>query len=114
MNKNATNKKLRPRFAPEERRQLLEAFKQRNEPARDFARRHGVATSTLHRWMGTEGGPRATRAKPLEFREVHLAAGTVSGWTGEVCLPDGTLVRWNGAMGLAGAERLVHQLRRPC
>lgn len=98
----------------EQKRQLVEAFKQREESATDFARRHGVATSTLHRWVRAEGPPRRNRRGLPVFQEIRLPIDGVSGWAGEVCLPDGTRVRWNGATGLAGTERLVQQLRRPC
>lgn len=98
----------------EQRRRLVVAFPEREESAAAFARRHGVATSTLHRWVRAEGRPRRHRPKLPVFHEIRLPSDGVSGWAGEVCLPDGTRVRWNGATGLAGTERLVQQLRRPC
>jgi hypothetical protein len=114
MNDNTTAAKGRRRHTAEQRRQLVEGFRQRDEPAAKFARRHGVATSTLHRWVRAEGRPRGKLGRLPVFQEIRLPIDGVSGWAGEVCLPDGTRVRWNGATGLAGTERLVQQLRRPC
>ena len=98
----------------EERLELTEAFRRRDEAAAAFARRHKVATSTLHRWARVEDSSRGRRAGLPAFQEIRLPVDGVSGWAGEVCLPDGTRVRWNGATGLAGTERLVQQLRPPC
>jgi len=114
MNENPVIGKVRRRLGREQRRELMEAFGQRQEAAVDFARRHGVATSTLHRWMRAERSGNSPRVKPVAFREIHVSGGGVGPWSGEVCLADGTLVRWNGEVGLAGALRLVQQLRRPC
>jgi hypothetical protein len=114
MNENPREPRARRRSSAEQRRQLVEAFQQREESAAEFSRRHAVATSTLHRWVRTEGPPRRNRSGPPVFQEMRLPMDGVSGWAGEVCLPDGTRVRWNGAAGLAGTERLVQQLRRPC
>lgn len=114
MNPNTREPKTRRRLSGEERLQLTEAFKRRDEPAAAFARRHKLATSTLHRWARAEGAPQRRRARLPAFQEIRLPVDGVSGWSGEVCLPDGTRVRWNGATGLAGTERLVQQLRRPC
>jgi transposase-like protein len=98
----------------EQRRRLVEAFRQRDESAAHFARRHGLAISTLHRWVRMEERPQGNRGPGAGFHEIRLPVDGVGGWAGEVCLPDGTRVRWNGATGLAGTERLVLQLRRPC
>jgi transposase-like protein len=114
MNENPREPKGRRRSSAERRRQLVEAFQQRHESAANFARRHGVATSTLHRWSRAEGRPRRSRRQLPAFQEIRLPVDRVGGWAGEVCLPDGTRVRWNGATGLAGTVRLVQQLRRPC
>ena len=92
----------------------MEAFQQRDESAADFARRHGLATSTLYRWVRTEGRPQRNPGPVAGFHEIGFPFDGVGAWAGEVCLPDGTRVRWNGATGLAGAERLLQQLRRPC
>lgn len=113
MNQNPKEPRKR-QATDEQRRRLVEAFQQREESAAEFARRHGVATSTLHRWVRTEGRPRRNRGQTPAFHEIRLPVDGVGGWAGEVCLPDGTQVRWNGAVGLAGTERLVQQLRRPC
>lgn len=77
-------------------------------------RRHGLAASTLHRWVRLEGRPRRSRDQPPAFREIRLPVDGLGAWAGEVCLPDGTRVRWHGATGLAGTERLIQQLRRSC
>jgi hypothetical protein len=114
MNENTIEQTGRRQRTAEQRQQLVEAFKQRKEPAADFARRHGVAASTLHRWSRAKGRPRRRRVQLPAFQEIRLPVESVSGWAGEVCLPDGTRVRWNGVTGLAGTERLVQQLRRPC
>ena len=114
MNENSKEPRKRRQATTEERRRLVEAFKRREESAADFARRHGLATSTLHRWVRDEGVARGNRSGFPAFREIRLPVDGASGWAGEVCLPDGTRVRWNGAPGLAGTERLVQQLRRPC
>ena len=114
MNKGLTKRKARRRFSAEQRRQLLEEFAQRQEAAADFARRHGMATSTVHRWARAQRSERSGSRAPLEFREVHVAGPAAGSWAGEVSLPDGTALRWNGPAGLAGAERLLSQLRRPC
>jgi hypothetical protein len=114
MNENTSEPKGRRRLSREERLQLTEAFKQREESAADFARRHGLATSTLHRWVRAEGPLRRSRRLRPIFQEIRLPIDGVGGWAGEVCLPDGTRVRWNGVTGLAGIERLVQHLRRPC
>lgn len=114
MNEELKKEHVRRRFGMEQRRQLLEAFTQRQEPAVEFARRHGVATSTLHRWAKVEKAGGSRRKTPLEFREVHVTGPAAGSWTGEVSLPNGATVRWNGAAGLAGIEGLLAQLRRPC
>jgi transposase-like protein len=114
MNSNTRGATGRRRHTAEQRRELVEGFRQREESAAEFARRHGLATSTLHRWVRTEGRPRGSRRRRPAFQEIRLPVEGVSGWAGEVCLPDGTRVRWNGVTGLAGTERLVEQLRRPC
>lgn len=105
----------RRRHYPEAtQRQLAKAFEQRQCKPEEFARRHGVGLSTLYRWIQRPGGPKSALPKRPRFQEVKVPPGLGAGWTGEVCLPDGTLVRWNGASGLAGVEQLVQQLRRSC
>ena len=114
MNENARKVKRRRRPTAEQRRQLVEAFKKREEPAGDFARRHGFAVSTLHRWVQTERSSQKGRVKLPAFQEIRLPVDGLGSWSGEVCLPDGTRVRWNGDAGLEGTERLVERLRQPC
>lgn len=116
MNENPESRvRKRRRFSGEQRRELLAAFQQRQEAAKDFARKHRVAASTLHRWVkagGDDGLRRPT--KPLELREVHVERPMVGFWAGEISLPNGTTMRWNGTAGLAGIEQLLPQLRQPC
>jgi len=114
MNENARKVKRRRRPTAEQRRQLVEAFKQREEPAVDFARRHGLAVSTLHRWVQMERNFPKSHLKGPVFQEIQLPVNGMGSWCGEVCLPDGTRVRWNGDAGLEGTERLIERLRRPC
>lgn len=109
------NKPGRRRFTEEQRQQLVEEFNRRDEEAQEFARQHGVGISTLYQWVRRSSRqPRGKVPPKLQFREMTLPAPAGPIWAAEVCLPDGSVVRWNGTTGLDGTKRLVRQLRRPC
>jgi hypothetical protein len=102
------------RFTPAQQAELIKSFKQRTETAREFARRRQVALCTLHRWM-RQGGHRTKRTRRTRpvFEELPMISAMAS-WTAEVCLPDGTHLRWNRGADGASLEEVLRQLRRPC
>ena len=98
----------------EEKQRLVAAFLNRNESTTDFARRHGVGVSTLHQWTRAQRGSRRKTNPSVSFREVALPVEGMSPWTVEVCLPDGTRVRWNAKSVLSDVQVLIQQLRGSC
>ena len=114
MNENSESRGKGQRFSVEQRRELLAGFRQRQGAAEDYARTHGVAASTLHRWVKAEAEAMGQQARPLEFHEVHVDRPVVGSWAGEISLPNGTTMRWNGTAGVTGIEQLLPQLRRSC
>ena len=98
----------------EEKQRLVEAFLNRHESTTDFARRHGVGVSTLHQWARAQRGSRPKPDSSVSFREVALPVEGMSPWAGEVCLPDGTRVRWHAQSRLSEVHVLIKQLRDSC
>jgi transposase-like protein len=114
----------RRRFTAQKRSPLLEAFDRSPVRAAQFAARHGLGVSTLYAWRrhaaatdSSKLGPHRSPASPPEpFRQVSLAEvlGAGHSWAGEVCLADGTQLRWRPQAGLAAVHALLNLLRQPC
>jgi transposase InsO family protein len=60
--------RTRPRYSPEERRAVIEAFTRSGMSQRSFARMWGVAIKSLSSWLTRyeEGGPKALEPRPRE------------------------------------------------
>lgn len=94
------------RIAARERRaQIVAAFEASGMTQRAFARREGVNPNTLAPWVWLSR--RATVAKPapavMQFAELKLPT-VAPGWSFEIALPNGCVVR--AASASAAAELL--------
>ncbi len=84
----------RNNLTPAQRAEIIDLFHRSGLSRIAFARSHGIAISTLSKWLTTENqAPK--NASPVLFREVRLPAVPSSPvqWAMEVVGPDGLTVR---------------------
>lgn len=112
---------LRKRLTAERRGELLRQFGERKMGAEDFARDNGIGVSTLYWWQRKARGSRGKVRKPVAKARSSLNAVNFSevltapvSWVGELCLPDGTKLRWKEEATATVLKELVRDLRRPC
>ncbi|MCA1838041.1 MAG: transposase [Actinobacteria bacterium] len=106
--------KRRRRFRPAEKAEWVQRFLEADQSQQQFCQEHGVAQSTLQRWLTEHRAPAATPvaqpAGPL-FTEVSLpAALPSSAWVAELARPSGSVLR----LGPAVPAPLLEQLLRVC
>lgn len=99
---------VRRHKSSQQRQQLLARYHRSQLTQRDFAARHGIGLSTLHKWLQRE---RSATVPPVKFQEVTLPRG-LAPWAVEVVSPDGWLIR----LQTGSAVHLLPQLLRslPC
>jgi len=111
----------RQRFNAQQRSAFLDEFERREVSVAEFAAQHGIGTSTFFSWL------RQRRSRPAHasdkskltispFQELSLqpALAASGPWAGEVQLPDGTHLRWNGQTAPALLHELLAHLRPSC
>jgi len=111
----------RQRFTAQRRSELLDQFESCGLSVADFARQHGIGTSTLFSWLRQWRRRRARTANrsklPLSpFQEISLPSSLAAPgpWAGEVQLPDGTHLRWSSQTAPALLHELLAHLRASC
>jgi transposase-like protein len=77
-------------------------FLQSGQTQEEFATTHGLAPSTLQRWLRQAPSP----LDVPRFREVHIAPG-VDGWEAEVQLPSGVCIRIRGDLARVCVARML-------
>lgn len=93
---------------PAEREDLLARFHQSQMTQRDFASRHGLALSTLGKWLRGEG---QRPLPPVHFQEVVLPH-TLARCAVEVVSPQGWIVRLANSSDVESLPQLLQAL--PC
>ena len=82
---------MRPRKTPEQREEILAAYRQTSLSSQQFARRHGIAASTLFGWLRQSAGPPSSDA--AEWIEVpNLIGGRPSTSTYRLSFANGVSV----------------------
>ena len=117
MNNEAINiepLKARRRFSAREKTDWVNRYVQSGMIQSQFCQQHGLAQSTLQRWVTehraqAEGsGATAAQAEQPLFRELSLAATAANPvWVAEVFRPNGTIVRLAQALSVQQLERLL-------
>ncbi len=110
----AVVKQRRPRASRQEKAQWAQRFYQSGLPQHQFAQQHGIANSTLQRWVAqhpptgqADRSPCSAGAVPA-FAELKLSAETAaSSWAAEVCWPSGLVLRVREELPGALLERLL-------
>jgi hypothetical protein len=92
----------------QQRQQLLARYHQSQLTQRDFAARHEIGLSTLHKWLRREG---QVPVPPVKFQEVALPHG-LAPWAVEVVSPNGWVVRVQNGFDAQSLPQLLRSL--PC
>jgi len=83
--------RVRPQKTPEQREEILAAYRQTSLSSHQFARRHGIAASTLFRWL--RQSPVSTPRDAGEWIEVpNLVGSRPPASTYRLCLANGLSV----------------------
>jgi len=97
-----TVRKKQKRSTPAERAEVLEQFQRSSLTHKAFCRTHGVALSTLSKWLINAKRKNEEKASvPVLFKELSIRQdSTVSTlpWAVEIVGPDGILVRCREAL----------------
>ena len=91
--------KRRPRASEQEKAQWAERYYQSGLTQKQFCQEHGIAGSTLQRWVAESqrgsqaaGGPGEAGLAPA-FAEVKLDSSPQPRWAAELCWPSGMSLR---------------------
>lgn len=101
---------------PAQRAEWVRRFGESGLSIREFSQRHGLALSTIQRWVASSRTSASAvaappRSEPVAFTEVKvsaLAAGP--NWAAELCRPNGSILRLTRELSPA----LLEQLLRVC
>ena len=108
---------------PHEMTALIARYRVSGLGLKDFAREQGVPYGRLHYWLYQKSrsrpshGLRQAPAAPVPFfQEVQLATGlpALSGWTAEISLPQGVVVRVGATAHPSWIGAVVAALPQPC
>jgi hypothetical protein len=93
-------KKRRPKASEQEKAEWAEGYYQSGLTQKQFAQEHGLADSTLQRWVTESQRSSRRAAEPVEaglvpaFAEVKLVGSTGGPqWAAELCWPSGMSLR---------------------
>ena len=118
MTQSTDSPNQRHSYSAQTRAELLQEQDRSGLSVAKFTVQRGIGTSTFHSWRRKARAAmkgRKVGARNSAFRQMDL--GQVLGaspWAGEINLPDGTSLRWNGPMTAELLHQLVARLRRSC
>lgn len=105
---SSNTRSRRRRWTSDERQRLRTRYHQSQLTQRDFVARHGLALSTLGKWLRAES---PATLPPVKFQEVELTEPGTH-WAVEVVSPQGWIVRLQSSSELSALPTLLQAL--PC
>jgi len=96
-----------------QRRQMVEQFRQSGLSRRSFSQQHGIPLSTLNWWLRKTKSSSKLPA-PIAFSEVMVVPPSMKAsdmWAMELVAPSGLTIRWREALPIPDLMKLLGESR---